>query len=174
MERWLPYFVQVVVAGLLVGGLWVVRQSDRQFTQAKFALASTALSEQLQGVTTTMKQYEERLAALPPVVSPSPVPASAAKVTTMVTAPKATVPIETKSPSTASVQSASATDSVAVSGVININTATAEQLDSLPGIGASYAQRIIDARPFTSVDDLDRVAGIGAKTIEKLRAQVTV
>jgi competence protein ComEA len=60
---------------------------------------------------------------------------------------------------------------------ININTATAEQLQSLDGIGPTLAQRIIDARErkqFKSVNDLRRVSGIGAKTVDRLRPYVTV
>jgi competence protein ComEA len=60
------------------------------------------------------------------------------------------------------------------SGVlININSATLAQLDSLPGIGPSKAQAIIDNRPYNSVDDLERVPGIGANTITQLRDLVT-
>ena len=59
---------------------------------------------------------------------------------------------------------------------ININTATLEQLNSLPNIGPVLAQRIIEERtkkPFTSVEDLRRVSGIGPKRIEALRERVT-
>jgi competence protein ComEA len=58
-------------------------------------------------------------------------------------------------------------------GPINVNTATVEQLITLPGIGETKAQAIVAARPFASVDDLERVPGIGPKTLETLRPLVS-
>ena len=61
---------------------------------------------------------------------------------------------------------------------ININTATKAELEVLPRIGPAMAQRIIDFRTqrgaFKSVDELDLVKGIGPKSLDKLRALVTV
>jgi competence protein ComEA len=57
-------------------------------------------------------------------------------------------------------------------GVIHINRATAEELETLPGIGAVLAQRIVDDREangaFTSLADLERVSGIGAALLSEL------
>jgi competence protein ComEA len=60
---------------------------------------------------------------------------------------------------------------------IDLNRATREQLQTLPGIGPALSARIIEARrakPFTSVDELRRVKGIGAKTLARLRPHITV
>lgn len=61
---------------------------------------------------------------------------------------------------------------------VNVNTATAEQLTEIPGIGTSLASRIVEFReqngPFERVDDLLKVRGIGERSLEKLRPYVTV
>lgn len=64
-----------------------------------------------------------------------------------------------------------------VTGQVNLNTATLQQLDLLPGIGQKAAKRIIEHRaktPFTSVDDLKKVKGFGQKKLEKLKPFLTV
>ena len=61
---------------------------------------------------------------------------------------------------------------------LNINTASAAELEVLPGIGETRAAAIVADRdangPFSTVDDLTRVEGIGEKTVEKLRNDVAV
>ena len=61
---------------------------------------------------------------------------------------------------------------------LNLNTATKAQLEKLPGIGASVAQRIIDHREkngaFKKVEELMNIRGIGEKSFLKLKPLVTV
>jgi len=62
--------------------------------------------------------------------------------------------------------------------LININTASLEDLDSLPGIGPTTAQRIIDYRttngPFTTIDQIMDVSGIGPATYDEIKNLITV
>ncbi|MGR6999560.1 ComEA family DNA-binding protein [Yinghuangia aomiensis] len=66
----------------------------------------------------------------------------------------------------------------AAGGVVDLNTATAEQLDALPGIGPVMAAHILDWRRehgrFTSVDQLREIRGIGARRLEEIRSKVRV
>ncbi|CAN5517219.1 hypothetical protein BH10CHL1_BH10CHL1_18770 [soil metagenome] len=70
-------------------------------------------------------------------------------------------------------QSGSDPSSNAQIGPINLNTATAEQLDSLPGIGPSKAAAIVANRPYATVDELDKVPGIGPSILEQVRPLVS-
>ena len=63
----------------------------------------------------------------------------------------------------------------AIEGVVNINTATPQELTLLPGIGKAKAEQIVAMRqgkPFTSVDELKNIPGLGGKRIEAMRAHV--
>ena len=72
----------------------------------------------------------------------------------------------------------SATGGEVAGGLVNVNTATATELEELPGIGEVLAQRIVDYRtdngPFASVDQLLDVSGIGDSILESIRELVTV
>lgn len=61
---------------------------------------------------------------------------------------------------------------------INLNTATAPELEALPGIGAKVAARIVEYRqkkgPFKKIEELMNVQGIGEKSFLKIRAQLSV
>ena len=57
---------------------------------------------------------------------------------------------------------------------VNLNTASQAEIESLPGVGPSLAGRIVDGRPYRTLEDLDRIKGIGPKMIERLRPLVVL
>jgi competence protein ComEA len=65
---------------------------------------------------------------------------------------------------------------VAAGGVININTASAAELQTLPGIGEAYARRIIEYReahgPFAGPEAIMDVSGIGPATYERIKDRI--
>ena len=98
---------------------------------------------------------------VPRLGEPTPVPASASE-------PRASIPSD-RPPSQGGRASSS---------LINLNTANGQELELLPSIGPVMAGRIIAYReangPFTSVDDVENVPGIGPKTLETIRPLATV
>jgi competence protein ComEA len=57
---------------------------------------------------------------------------------------------------------------------VNINTASKSELETLPGVGPSTAQKIIDNRPYKTIEDIKNVSGIGDATFEKLKDLILV
>jgi competence protein ComEA len=104
---------------------------------------------------------------------PTAAEVKAAAVAPAPPAPKGTVQVVRSTVGTAKTGSTKAPG-----GQVHLNTATASELESLPGIGASTAAKIIAYRnahgPFQRVEDLTKVSGIGAKTLEKFRDSVTL
>lgn len=59
-------------------------------------------------------------------------------------------------------------------GKTNINTASLSELDALPRIGPAYAQRIIDGRPYSSIEDIKDIKGIGDSIFEEIKDLISV
>ena len=96
-----------------------------------------------------------------------------------VAVPRVGAPVPGVDPAAVSGAPTPAADGAPATGApVNLNTANAQQLDVLPGIGPATAATIIKDRemhgPFRSVDDLGRVRGIGDSKLEQLRGLVTV
>ena len=83
--------------------------------------------------------------------------------------PTASAPVSTEPP----IYRTTASVVPLISGRVNLNTATQEQLEALPKVGPSLALKIIGGRPYRSVADLDRVKGVGAATLKTLSPLVS-
>lgn len=77
-------------------------------------------------------------------------------------------------PGSSSVNSSS---QVSTQSLVNLNTATQTELESLPGVGPRLAKKIITARsqgPFSSLEDLDRIPGVSSKLLKRWQGKVTL
>jgi competence protein ComEA len=103
------------------------------------------------------------LSKLKPSLTVGAAPAAAAPVKAVATA-TATAPPSAKPAKPAATASKE---------IININTATKEQLDSLPGIGDAKAQAIIAGRPYAKIEDIMKVKGIKQGMFDKIKDRIT-
>ncbi|MGC2062588.1 MAG: helix-hairpin-helix domain-containing protein [Thermodesulfovibrionales bacterium] len=109
----------------------------------------------------------------PPKAATKPAQAPAAAATPAVPAAPAPAKVAPapKSPSAVEKQ---ATSKLAPGEKVNINTASKEKLEALPGIGPVKAQAIIDGRPFSSPEDIMKVKGIKEGGFSKIKDIITV
>ena len=88
--------------------------------------------------------------------------------------------VETESiaPAQKTVQAPAATPKSQLTNMVNLNSASLDELCTLPGIGVVKAQAILDYRSengvFQTIEDITKVKGIGAKTLEKIRSRLSI
>jgi len=58
--------------------------------------------------------------------------------------------------------------------IVNVNTATQDELETIPGIGPALSRQIVAGRPWQRVEDLERIQGIGPYTLNSIRPYVKV
>ena len=85
---------------------------------------------------------------------------------------------QTKAPVAKATASSTTASTAAAAAPVNLNTATADQLATIPGVGAKMAERIIDYRQknggFKKVEDLMNVSGVGEKSFLKMKPLIIV
>ena len=88
------------------------------------------------------------------------------------------VPARAEEGTAAAAPGGGAASQTGAGSLVNINLATADQLQALSGVGEATARAIVEDReahgPFSSVEDLMRVSGIGQKKFDKLKGQICV
>ena len=114
---------------------------------------------------------KSKLEKIKPLVTIGGQPAAQAPAAAGTAAPKAATTPQAAQKAPAEAKKAGKVATPA--GPININTASKEQLDALPGIGKTKAQAIIDGRPYQKPEDIMKVKGIKQKTYDKIKDLIT-
>lgn len=140
-------------------GVYQMHEGDRIIDAVKVAGGFTEDADQKRVDQAQRVRDEMRIDI--PVKPPTPVPASTGQ------------PNQTQGGSVTQEAAQVVPTATPADSRININTASAAELDTLPGIGAVLSQRIVDYRtkngPFSSLDDLRKVQGLSASEIEKIK-----
>jgi competence protein ComEA len=160
-----PSTLTVHVAGAVKKPGVYVLSSAARVIDAVTAAGGPLASADLEGINLAQTLVDTEQIYIPP----------RSRRTTPVTVAPRLKPSRSTTPSTAPGSSGS---TAGTTRVLNLNSATASELDALPGVGPATAKAIVDHRtkkgPFTKVEDLLNVAGIGPSKLAALRDQVAV
>jgi len=160
-----PLTLTVHVAGAVKKPGVYVLSSTARVIDAVTAAGGPLTSADLEGINLAQTLVDTEQIYIPP----------RSRRTTPVTVAPRLKPSRSTTPSTTPGSSGSA---AGITRVLNLNTATASELDALPGVGPATAKAIIDHRtkkgPFTKIEDLLNVSGIGPSKLAALRDQVAV
>ena len=147
----------------------------KQFALATLFGAAMALPALAQPATTTapVARPSTSAPAMPAPTAPTtPMKPMTAAPTTATTAP--TTATTAPSTGTATTGTAATTKPSKVTGPVNVNTATAAELDALPGIGKARLKKIIAGRPYKAVDEIDTRKIIPHNVYENIKGSLTI
>ena len=154
----------VFVLALCLSLVIVGKKLLDRYLQTQLQVLASSVSNEVSGLSESLVTFEADLLSLKSEVK-------GAKTEDVVQSVSNSEIVAEEEPNTPSSDSVSGNNSA---GLININSASLSQLMSLPGIGQSYARRIIEGRPYSSVNELTKVKGIGPKTLEKIKNQIAL